>query len=752
MSGVIRICIVGDSRVGKSSLVAEFAGRGLAGSAYSETRGLVTEQFSLGSGIMAEMVDHRSNIPAAEKQSFYKSADFVLLLYDITVHSSFESATSRLYREAHHYAPDAIVMLIGCKMDMNLERAVTIKEAETFATSAGLFFMEVSCKDHTNIELTLKIMRIRAQHILRRRSISISSSAAAQSPSASQAASGVQTPRKMDVATSTPPRDSASQSSIPAQRPPAFNSGGVVNLKTLGAGSGEDDIASADAFRAISFGDSGDPLNTSVGSSSNNNNNNNSSGSGSSSRSSSSGINNNNNNNGNNNTGGNAEHLAALQDRYNRLRAELHQLTSPPPSGSGSQSQRESYYSPNISALPRPASVISSSDNALSTFSPPHVKDFTRTADGSLVPIVETALSREGVTPNMMLTSTQVLAELPVHSSVYERNRNVQTSPSRIMRNLAHPVKEPQLFIDINIGDGRVGQIGVREGDNAYTLAETFVRAFRLEKSFVRKLAALIQTRVQEFNLEQKRQLGRPMSARAETKKQPVDVKPFKFHTDDRLQNRSEVLLRLHVDVGKGKFGTIAVRKGDDPTMLARNFSQAFAIRGERVAEIESKIREHILNYFIREASDPNSNPAQGPPQVIEATVSLSSLLGESTSSASSGYHHPSASPGYNVGASGSASGAGLGSGQASRATSRHVGPSSQSAKLSNVASHTLFYLDVDIGDGRTGRLKVTDRDAPADLARSFGVQHHLDERAIHKLDSILTRNMREYVKASSKS
>lgn len=45
-----------------------------------------------------------------------------------------------------------------------------------------------------------------------------------------------------------------------------------------------------------------------------------------------------------------------------------------------------------------------------------------------------------------------------------------------------------------------MGQIGVREGDNAYHLAETFARAFKLERPYVKKLALLIQMQVKEYN------------------------------------------------------------------------------------------------------------------------------------------------------------------------------------------------------------------------------------------------------------
>jgi hypothetical protein len=91
-------------------------------------------------------------------------------------------------------------------------------------------------------------------------------------------------------------------------------------------------------------------------------------------------------------------------------------------------------------------------------------------------------------------------------------------------RPVPKPQGEPQLYLEIRLDDGRVrspppaphvriggkgltswcavqvGQIGVREGDNAFHLAEVFARAFKLDRSHIKKLALLIQQQVREYN------------------------------------------------------------------------------------------------------------------------------------------------------------------------------------------------------------------------------------------------------------
>ena len=44
-----------------------------------------------------------------------------------------------------------------------------------------------------------------------------------------------------------------------------------------------------------------------------------------------------------------------------------------------------------------------------------------------------------------------------------------------------------------------MGQIGIRDGDNASELAEMFVRAFRLDPKFTGRLAHIIVARVKDY-------------------------------------------------------------------------------------------------------------------------------------------------------------------------------------------------------------------------------------------------------------
>jgi hypothetical protein len=55
--------------------------------------------------------------------------------------------------------------------------------------------------------------------------------------------------------------------------------------------------------------------------------------------------------------------------------------------------------------------------------------------------------------------------------------------------------KEPYMYIEVNMGAGRVGKIGVHEGDDPAQLAHNFCRVYGLSPS--------VQSDIEELLLEQ---------------------------------------------------------------------------------------------------------------------------------------------------------------------------------------------------------------------------------------------------------
>ncbi|XP_074175444.1 ras-related protein Rab-37 isoform X4 [Rhinolophus sinicus] len=85
--------------------------------------------------------------------AYYRDAQALLLLYDITNKSSFDNIRAWL-TEVHEYAQrDVVIMLLGNKADVSSERVIRSEDGETLAREYGVPFMETSAKTGMNVEL-----------------------------------------------------------------------------------------------------------------------------------------------------------------------------------------------------------------------------------------------------------------------------------------------------------------------------------------------------------------------------------------------------------------------------------------------------------------------------------------------------------------------------------------------------------------------------------------------------------------------
>ncbi|XP_062826656.1 ras-related protein Rab-37 isoform X3 [Anolis carolinensis] len=85
--------------------------------------------------------------------AYYRDAQALLLLYDITSRMSFDNIRAWL-TEIHEYAQrDVVIMLLGNKADVSSERVVRTEDGEALAREYGVPFMETSAKTGMNVEL-----------------------------------------------------------------------------------------------------------------------------------------------------------------------------------------------------------------------------------------------------------------------------------------------------------------------------------------------------------------------------------------------------------------------------------------------------------------------------------------------------------------------------------------------------------------------------------------------------------------------
>uniref|UniRef100_A0A3B5A320 small monomeric GTPase n=1 Tax=Stegastes partitus TaxID=144197 RepID=A0A3B5A320_9TELE len=96
--------------------------------------------------------------------AYYRDAQALLLLYDITSKPSFDNIRAWL-TEIHEYAQkDVVIMLLGNKVNMAAERVVKTEEGEKLAKEYGVPFMETSAKTGVNVDLAFHAIAKELKH------------------------------------------------------------------------------------------------------------------------------------------------------------------------------------------------------------------------------------------------------------------------------------------------------------------------------------------------------------------------------------------------------------------------------------------------------------------------------------------------------------------------------------------------------------------------------------------------------------
>ena len=75
-----------------------------------------------------------------------------MLIYDITKQQTFEHISRWLEELRNHADNNIIVMLVGNKTDLESRRVVETEDAKEYAEKEGLFFLETSALEASNVE------------------------------------------------------------------------------------------------------------------------------------------------------------------------------------------------------------------------------------------------------------------------------------------------------------------------------------------------------------------------------------------------------------------------------------------------------------------------------------------------------------------------------------------------------------------------------------------------------------------------
>ncbi|GAB2260327.1 hypothetical protein Droror1_Dr00011182 [Drosera rotundifolia] len=152
---VFKVVLIGDSAVGKSQILARFArdefsldSKATIGVEF-QTRTLLIQHKTVKAQIWDTAGQERYR---AVTSAYYRGAVGALLVYDITKRQTFEHIPRWLEELRGHADKNIVIMLIGNKTDLEDQRAVSTDDAKEFAEKEGLFFLETSALEATNVE------------------------------------------------------------------------------------------------------------------------------------------------------------------------------------------------------------------------------------------------------------------------------------------------------------------------------------------------------------------------------------------------------------------------------------------------------------------------------------------------------------------------------------------------------------------------------------------------------------------------
>lgn len=150
----VKLCLLGDAGVGKSSIVHRFVY-----DAFKPTMESTIGAAFLTKSVTLESTTYKYQIWDTAGQEkyralapmYYRGAAAAIIVYDITVEQSF-SAVKMWIRELKQYAePDIVVAIAGNKSDLDDLREIQFKDAMEYAEMHNAIFIETSAKTAVNV-------------------------------------------------------------------------------------------------------------------------------------------------------------------------------------------------------------------------------------------------------------------------------------------------------------------------------------------------------------------------------------------------------------------------------------------------------------------------------------------------------------------------------------------------------------------------------------------------------------------------
>jgi small GTP-binding protein len=149
-----KFIVIGSSGVGKTSLVKRLVDGQFSAEANSTigVEYLATVIEIDGQAVKLQLWDTAGQEKFRSiAKNYFRHAVGVVLVYDITDRKTFDDLGLWLTDVHQLCDPNAAITLIGNKLDLAHQRAITTGEAQTFASSHGLTYLEASARSGDNV-------------------------------------------------------------------------------------------------------------------------------------------------------------------------------------------------------------------------------------------------------------------------------------------------------------------------------------------------------------------------------------------------------------------------------------------------------------------------------------------------------------------------------------------------------------------------------------------------------------------------
>ena len=151
----IKIMVIGESKIGKTSLISRYCNNEFDGGAYLSTVGIdfqVKNLVLVDKNVRVQIWDTAGQERYRNiAKNYFQSSDGFVIVYDISCAETFEKLDywiEQIKLNAQEYTK---LVLFGNKSDLKEGRQIKKEEGEEYAKRNNIKFFEVSAKDGTNV-------------------------------------------------------------------------------------------------------------------------------------------------------------------------------------------------------------------------------------------------------------------------------------------------------------------------------------------------------------------------------------------------------------------------------------------------------------------------------------------------------------------------------------------------------------------------------------------------------------------------